>query len=300
MDRFESMSTFVAVVEAGGFSAASRKLGTPLATVSRKVVELEEALGAQLLVRSSRGVTLTNIGLEYFENCRRLLEDLGEIERTASGAFSQPKGLLVVSAPLALGRLHLAPVAIAFLVAFPDIDIELRLSDRYVDLHEDGVDVALRVGTLADSSMIAARAGNLRRVVCASPGYLARSAAPTHPRDLAEHACITLLALESANLWTFRDGNRLERFPVRSRLAVTTAEAAADAAVANLGLTRLFCYQVADAIADGRLQLLLKSFEPEPVPVQFVYLPGPRVPQKLRAFVDFALPRLKERLVFNA
>lgn len=293
------MSAFVAVVGAGGFSAASRALGIPLATVSRKVADLEEALGVQLLVRTNRSVTLTDIGREYFENTRRLLDDLAEIERSASGAYSEPKGLLVVSAPVALGRLHLSPILTDFLRAYTEIDVELRLSDRYVDLHEDRIDVALRVGQLADSSMISVRAGEVRRVVCASPVYLSENAEPSHPRDLTRHDCITMLPLEAPIEWTFRIGSRVEKVPVRSRLTVTTAETAADAAVAGLGITRLFCYQVATAISQKRLQLLLRAFESEPSPVQLVYPGARRMPQKLRAFIDFVLPRLKLSLVFR-
>jgi len=300
MDRFESMSAFVSVAEAGGFSAASRALGMPLATISRKVAELEEALGAQLLVRSNKSVSLTDIGREYFESSRRLLEDLAEIERGASGAYSTPKGLLVVSAPVALGRLHLSPILIDFLRAYPEIDVELRLSDRFADLFEERIDVALRVGALADSSMIAVRAGEVRRVVCASPAYLTRRSEPSHPRDLAGHDCITMVPLENAKEWSFKIGKRIERFSLHSRLTVTTAETAADAAVAGLGVTRLFCYQVASAIMEKRLQLLLRKFEAEPAPVQFVYPGGRRIPQKLRAFLDYVQPRLKSRLVFEA
>lgn len=299
MDRFESMSAFVAVVESGGFSAASRALGIPLATVSRKVGELEEALGAQLLVRSNRSVSLTDIGREYFENSRRLLDDLAEIERNASGAYSKPKGLLSVSAPVALGRLHLSPILVDFLQTYPEIDVELRLSDRYVDLFEDRIDVALRVGLLDDSSMIAVRAGEVRRVVCASPDYLAERTKPRHPADLAEHDCVTMIPLESPAEWTFLVGNKFEKVRVRSRMTVTTAEAARDSAVAGLGVTRLFCYQVSDAIMDKRLQLLLRKFEADPVPVQFVYPGGRRIPQKLRAFIDYVLPRLKSSLIFE-
>ncbi len=299
MDRFESMSAFVAVVEAGGFSAASRALGMPLATVSRKVAELEEALGAQLLVRSNRAVSLTDIGREYFENSRRLLEDLSEIEQSASGGYSEPKGLLTIAAPVAMGRLHLSPILIAFLQAYPEIDVELRLSDRYIDLFEDRVDVALRVGHLGDSSMVAVRAGEVRRVVCASPSYLDARSEPTHPSSLTDHDCVTMIPLEAAAEWTFSVGKSLEKFPIRSRMTVTTAEAACDAAAAGLGITRLFCYQVSEAIKHKRLRLLLRDFESDPVPVQFVYPGGRRIPQKLRAFIDFVLPRLKSTLVFD-
>ena len=298
MDRFEAMTVFVAVVENGGFSAASRAVGMPLATVSRKVAELERALGAQLLVRSNRAVTLTEIGQDYFESSRRLLDELAEIEQSATGAYSTPKGLLTVSAPVALGRLHLAPIVVEFLQSHPNIDVELRLSDRYADLLEDKIDVALRVGQLADSSMIAARVGEVRRVTCASPDYLSRAQRPKHPRDLVNCACISMLPLEAAREWSFTTGRGTQKFPVHSRLIVTTAEAACDAAVSGLGITRLFCYQVAEAIMNNRLELLLRDFEPAPVPVQLVYAGGRRIPQKLRAFLDFVPPLAKARLAF--
>ena len=299
MDRFESMSTFVAVVQHGGFSAASRSLRVPLATVSRKVAALEEALGIQLLVRTNRSVTLTDVGRDYYEGTRRVLEDVAEIERSVSGAYGEPRGRLVVSAPVALGRLHLSPILIEFLRIYPGIDIELRLADSYVDLFEERIDIALRVGQLADSSMTAVRIGEIHRITCASPTYLAKVGVPTHPRDLIEHDCITMVPLESSSRWTFRLGKKIEKFPTRERLSVTTSETAADAAIAGVGVARLFCYQIASAVADRRVELLLREFEPEPVPVQLVYLTSRRMAQKLRAFIDFVQPRLKSRLVFQ-
>jgi len=300
VDRFESMSLFVAVVSHGGFSAASRALGVPLATVSRKVAALEEQLGVQLLIRTNRSVSLTDVGREYFESLRRVLEDLEDIERSAAGAYSEPKGRLVVSAPVALGRLHLSPIVIDFLRSYPAIDVELRLSDTYADLFEERIDVAVRVGQLADSTMTALKISDIRRVTCASPGYLAKAGRPTHPRELADHDCVTVLPLESPTGWMYRVGKRLETFPPRTRLAVTTTETAADAVSAGLGITRLLCYQIAHATADKRVELILRDFEPNPIPVQFVYLSGRRIAQKVRAFLDFVLPRLKTRLVFPA
>jgi DNA-binding transcriptional LysR family regulator len=299
MGRFESMSAFVAVVEAGGFSAASRKLGMPLATISRKVSELEEQLRAQLLVRSTRKVALTETGTQYFETCRRLLEDLAEAERQASGEYSAPKGGLTVSAPVVFGRLYLAPIVIAFLKAYPDVDVELRLSDAIVNLIEEHTDIALRIGQLPDSGLMAVRAGQIRHVVCASPRYLAERGIPQHPRDLCAHDCITFTVLHSPTEWTFARGKTIDRIPVRSRLAVSTAEAAADAAVAGVGITRLLCYQVSKAITEGSLTLLLRDFEPAPLPVHLVHSSGRLIPKKLRAFLDFVLPRLKASLVFE-
>jgi DNA-binding transcriptional LysR family regulator len=299
MDRLESMSAFVAVVEAGGFSAAARRLGIPLATVSRKVSELEEHLRVQLLTRTTRSVALTEIGQQHFETCRKLLDELSEAERLASGEYRAPRGDLVVSAPIVLGRLYLTPIIAEFLAAYPDVDIELRLADSQVNLADEGVDIALRVGQLPDSSLKALRLGEIRYVVCASPSYLAAHAAPETPADLTTHDCITYTGLEALREWSFRSGQKVTRVPVRSRLAVSTAEAAADAAVAGLGVTRLLCYQVSRHLSDARLQLLLRDYEPERMPVHLVYQGARLMPQKLKAFIDFVAPRLKPKLVFN-
>ena len=299
MDRLEAMSAFVAVVDAGGFSAAARRLGTPLTTVSRKVADLENHLRARLLTRTTRKVTLTDTGQVFFQRCRRLLDELGESERLASGEYQAPRGGLSVSAPLALGRLHLGPVISEFLAAYPEIDIDLRLSDRITNIVEDGIDVAVRVGELPDSSLKALKVGSIRHVVCASPAYLDRRGTPSKPSDLVSHHCVTFTGLEGAKEWTFRTGRKVERLAVRSRLAVNTAEAAADAASAGAGITRLLCYQVSEAVLDGRLKLLLRKFEPTPLPVSLVSPDARLMPQKLKAFMDFVGPRLKARLIFN-
>jgi DNA-binding transcriptional LysR family regulator len=299
MDRLEAMTAFVAVVEAGGFSAAARRLGAPLTTVSRKVAELEDHLSIRLLTRTTRKVTLTDAGHLYFQRCRRLLDDLEQSERLASGEYQAPRGSLIVSAPLALGRLHLTPIIAEFLAAYPEIDVDLRLSDKFADLVESGVDVALRVGHLRDSSLKALKVGSIRHVICASPGYLARHGAPAQPLDLGAHHCVTFTGLEGAREWIFRSGRKIERLRVRSRLAVNTAEAAADAATADVGVTRLLCYQVSRAVLDGRLKLLLRKSEPPPLPVSLVSVEVKLAPQKLRAFMDFVAPRLKARLIFD-
>jgi DNA-binding transcriptional LysR family regulator len=299
MDRLEAMSAFVAVVEAGGFSAAARRLGTPLTTVSRKVADLEDHLRVRLLTRTTRRVTLTDTGQIFFQRCRRLLDELGESERLASGEYQAPRGGLTVSAPLALGRLHLAPVVSEFLSVYPEIDVDLRLGDKFADMVQDGVDVAVRVGQLPDSSLKALRVGSIRHVICASPGYLARHGTPATPSDLSAHHCVTFTGLEGAKEWTFRSGRKIDRLTVRSRLAVNTAEAAADAATAGVGITRLLCYQVSNSVLDGGLKLLLRKFEPAPLPVSLVSPDAKLVPQKLKAFIDFVGPRLKARLIFD-
>jgi DNA-binding transcriptional LysR family regulator len=296
MDRLESMSILVAAVEAGSLSAAARRLGTPLATVSRKVSELEGHLKARLLNRTSRRLTLTDAGQSYVAACRRILEQVDEAERAASGEFSAPRGELIVTAPIVFGRLHVLPVATEFLAAYPEIKLRLALADRVVNLMEDHVDAALRIGALPDSSLMATRIGVIRRVVCASPAYFAARGVPKTLADLAAHDCIGFDVLTTAEAWTFKQGRSEISVPISARLTVTTAEAVVDAAISGVGIARVLSYQAAQALRDGRLALALVDFEPEPWPVHLVYTGGRMLPLKLRAFLDFAAPRLKARL----
>jgi DNA-binding transcriptional LysR family regulator len=296
MDRLESMATLLAAVAAGSLSGASRKLGMPLATVSRKVSELETHLRVRLLNRSSRRLTLTDAGRSYVAACKRILEDIGVAERAAAGEYSAPRGELIMTAPIVFGRLHVLPVVIAFLEAYPEIDVRLALADRVINLLEDHVDVALRIGELPDSSLVATRVGAIRRVVCASPRYFAERGTPKIPGDLAGHDCITFGGLTSAQEWIFTVGKSAKPVAVHSRLVVNTAEAAVDAAVASIGITRVLSYQAAAALRAGALTLALRAFEPAPSPVSLVHAGQPLLPLKLRAFLDFATPRLKARI----
>lgn len=296
MDRLEAMSLFVAAAESGSLSAAARHLGTPLATVSRKVSELERHLKTRLLNRSTRRLTLTDAGHAYLAACRRILEDVGDAERTAGGEYSTPTGELIITAPIVFGRLHVLPVVTAFLAAYPQVDIRLTLGDRIVQLAEDHIDLAIRIGRLPDSRMVATRVGSIRHVVCASPAYLAGHGAPKTPKDLETHSCITFEGLGSFATWTFAADKADIPVPVRSRLRVNTAEAAIDAATAGVGMTRVLSYQIVAAVRSGALQPVLEDFEPEPWPVNLVHAGQGRLPVKLRAFLDFAGPRLRERL----
>lgn len=300
MDRFEAMTAFRAVVEAGSFTAASRRLSVPLATVSRRVSELEAVLSVRLLNRTTRHVAPTDVGRQFFEASRRILDDLGEAERTAAGESSDPRGELVVTAPIVFGRLHLVPVIATFLARFPAIDVTLLLNDRPISLIDDNVDLALRIGELGDSSLVAARVGTVRTLVCAAPGYLARRGTPTHPTDLARHDCIAFTGLAGSREWPFQIGRKRQMIAIHARLVATTAEAAIDAAIAGVGITRILSYQVAAAIKRHRLRPLLRDFEFEPVPVHLAHLSGRLIPAKLRAFLDFATPRLRSRLQSGA
>jgi len=296
MDRLEAMSLFVAAVEAGSLSAAARRFGIPLATVSRKVSDLECHLNTRLLNRSTRRLTPTDAGEAYLAACRRILDDVGEAERAAAGEYSAPTGELAITAPVVFGRLHVLPVVTGFLSAYPDVDIRLTLADRITQLVEDHFDLALRIGQLPDSSLVAIGVGSIRRVVCASPAYLAEHGTPTIPEGLGTHDCITFEGLSSAAPWSFAKGKTDVTVQVRSRLQVNTAEAAVDAAIAGVGLTKVLSYQVDAAVRSGMLRIVLQEFEPEPWPVSLVHAGHGLLPVKLRAFLDFAAPRLKERL----
>jgi DNA-binding transcriptional LysR family regulator len=297
MDRLEAMSLLVAAVETGSLSAAGRKLGAPLPTVSRKISELEAHLGTRLLTRSTRSLSLTDAGEAYVAACRRILEQVGEAERAAAGEYRTPKGDLVVTAPLVFGRLHVLPVVIDFLAAFPDIDVRLSLSDRNVHLIDDHIDLAVRIGPLADSALIATNVGSERRIACGSPAFFARHGTPKTPADLSALPVISFDAFTPAMTWTFAaPGAKTEHsVPIHARLSVNTAEAAVDAAIAGIGVTRVLFYQAARAIAAGTLRPILTEFESAPTPVNLVHAGQGLLPQKTRAFLDFAAPRIRAR-----
>ena len=302
MDRIEAMSILVAAVETGSFSAAARKLGASLPTVSRKVAELEAHLNARLLIRSTRKLTLTDAGDAYVAACRRILEQLDEAERAASGEYSTPKGDLVITAPVVFGRLHVLPVVTAFLAAYPEINVRLALSDRNVHLIDDHMDVAVRIGALPDSGLVAARVGAVRHIVCGSPAFFAAYGVPTQPVDLRAMPCVSFDGIAPATSWSFADRGSGVPQPVAisPRLSVNTAEAAIDAAIAGLGLTRVLSYQAAAAVAAGKLNIVLADFEPEPLPIHLVHARQGMAPLKLRAFLDFAGSRIRERVAASA
>lgn len=298
MDRLEAMTILLRVIDRGSFSAASRELGVPLATVSRKVNELESHLGTRLLIRTTRKVALTDAGATYAASARRILEEIDETERVAVGEFHTPRGELMLTAPVLFGRLHILPVVADFLAAYPEINIRLLLSDRNLHLVDDHVDIAVRIGSLPDSSMVATRIGAMRTVVCVSPKLLAGHGTPTKPDDLAVLPCVNFEFMSPASAWPFRpkDTNGGIDVPIRPRLSVSTAEAAVWAAVQGVGLTRVLHYQCADALRDGTLRIILADFEVEPLPVHLMHAGRGALPSKMRVFLDFAAGRPRERL----
>jgi len=296
VDRLESMSILIAVVDAGSLSAAARQLDMPLATVSRKVGELEAHLNTRLLHRTTRQLSLTEAGASYVAACRRILEEVGEAERTATGEYAAPKGELVVTAPVVFGRLHIVPVVAEFLAHYPQIGVSLTLTDRVAHLMEEQIDVALRIGNLPDSSLMATRVGTVRLVTCGSPAYLKARGVPSRPRDLDGHDCITFEVLESKRAWVFGTGKSELSVPIHSRFAVNTAEAAIDAAKLGVGLIRVLSYQAADALRAQSLRVVLDDYESVPLPVSLVHKGQTPLPLKLRAFLDFVAPRLRSRI----
>ncbi len=297
MDHLTAMRVFVAVVDAQGFSAASRVLSMPLPTVSRKIAELESHLGTQLLIRSTRKVTVTDSGQRYYEEVRQILDDIGEAERQVSGEYQTPKGRLTVTAPTLFGRLHVLPIVIDFMKAHREIDIQLFLTNNVVDLLEEHINLGVRIGTLSNSSMIAFEAGSVRQIVCASPSYFSQHARPLSPSDLAGHQCVTFPSAGTPAEWAFKmPSGKIQHFPVQTRLMINSREGNVHSALQDAGLVQLYSYQAAPHVAEGTLEIVLERYEVNPPPVSIIYPQGRRVPQKMRAFVDFAMPRLRECL----
>jgi DNA-binding transcriptional LysR family regulator len=300
MDRLEGMAILLAAVEAGSLSAASRQLSLPLATVSRRVSELEEHLKIKLLLRGGRKLTLTDSGRNYVASCRRIMEDIAEAERSAAGEYLSPRGELTISVSQIMGRVHVMPVVEEFLRAYPDIRMRVLLNDRRVDLVEEDVDLALRVYELADSSMIAVRVGMFRRVLCASPAYLKARGVPSHPTDLQSHDCVAydraIIPGTGGSRWEFGSKETLVIVPISYRLLVNSVEGAASAAVAGAGIVRMPSYLASHFVKSSLLVTLLEEYEPPLLPANLVYPSQRKVPLKLRAFVDFSLPRLRKRI----
>jgi DNA-binding transcriptional LysR family regulator len=296
VDRLDAMRLFVATADAGSLSGAARRLKVPLPTISRKLAMLEQHLGAQLVTRTTRRFVLTEPGRRYLDSCRRILAEIDEAEQIAAGEHEVPRGRLFVTAPIVFGRLHVLPIALAFLKAYPEVDLRLSLVDRISDLIEEGIDIAVRIGHLTDSSLIAARVGAVRLVTCAAPAYLEDNGTPRTPADLVRHICVASANLSAPDRWSYLVDGQEQHAVIRSRLTVTTAEAAVDAAISGLGITRVLSYQAAAAVKASRLTLMLRPFEPPEIPVSLVHAEARLTPPKVRAFLDFVAPRLRRRL----
>ncbi len=286
MDRIDAMQAFVAVADLQGFAPAARKLRLSPSAVTRLIAALEERLGARLLQRTTRSVTLTDAGTRYLERARRILADVEEAEHAAEGERTRPSGRLVVSAPVGFGRLHVSPVMAAYLQRYPDVSAELRLEDRMVNLVEDGIDLAVRIGFLADSSLVARHVGEMRRIVVASTDYLRHRGEPKTPADIVGHQTIQFGASTVTCEWRFVERSREFRLNVAPRFSSNGADAAIHYAEQGGGLTRVLAYQAADAIRRGRLKIVLEKFEQPALPIHIVYPTSRLLSAKVRAFVD--------------
>jgi DNA-binding transcriptional LysR family regulator len=291
MDRLDAMRVFLAVIDAGSLSAGSRKLKAPLPSVSRKMAELERHLGTNLLIRTSRNIQLTDAGRDYAEAARRIVADLEIAERRASGEYQTPRGELTVTMSVEFGTRRVLPIVLDFMEAYPEVTLRLVTADRMIHLIDEQVDVAIRLGPLADSALYAVRAGQYRMLTCASPRYLERRGTPAHPEDLAGHDGI--LFGNPAVFWTYHiEGEPFVATP-RTRLSISTAASNLAAALAGIGVARVFDFQLADEFGSGALVPILSNYDGAPRPVHIVYPRQGLLPLKVRAFIDFAAPRLR-------
>lgn len=295
MDKLRAMEAFVHIVEKGSLTAAAEALGTSPPSAVRALAALERALGARLLNRTTRRIALTDEGRAYYDRARRILADVADAEAAASAKQAVPQGRLAIGAPVMFGRLHAAPLVAEFVDRHPGIKVELLLMDRVVNLVEEGLDATLRIGALADSTLVALEVGRTRRVVCASPACLKRHGVPRVPADLARRPCIRFTGLVSGE-WEFKVGGKPVRVRVDGPIATNQVDAAIDACVQGLGYGMFLCYQVGAHQRAGRLRYVLEAYEPEPNPVSLVYPQARLVSARLRAFIDWIVPRLRARL----
>jgi len=290
MDRLDELAVFVAVLESGSLAGAARRLRRSPAAVTRTLAALEARIGARLIERTTRKLAVTEAGRRLADEARAVLAAYdAAMAREEAGPL---RGMLRISAPLVFGRRHVAPVLAAFLDAHPQVSAELVLNDRNLDMVDAGLDVALRIGALSDSSVVARRVGEVRRVVAAAPAYLARRGTPERPADLAEHDIIFSSTQPGPTEWRFEGPRGAQTVRLRPRLMINAVEPVVEAAVSGRGVTRVFSYQLADELADGRLVRLLAAHEPAPIPVQLVTVSARLMPPRVRAFLDFAAAEL--------
>jgi DNA-binding transcriptional LysR family regulator len=286
MDRIDAMQAFVAVADLEGFAPAARKLGLSPSAITRLIAALEERLGARLLQRTTRQVTLTDAGSRYLERARRILADVEEAEDAVESERTRPEGRLVISAPFGFGRLHVSPVVTAYLKRYPDVGVDLRLSDRRINLVEDGVDLAVRLGHLPDSTLVARHVGQMRRIVVASAGYLKLRGEPKRPADLTAHDTIQFGAMTATPDWRFMEDGQEIRITPTPRFTSNSSDAAIQYAEQDGGLTRVMAYQAAESLKARRLRIVLAEFEQPPVPIHVVYPTSRLLSAKVRTFID--------------
>lgn len=295
MDRFTELQVYVAVAEAESFAAGARKLGISPPMATRAVADLETRLGIKLLNRTTRFVRATDAGNRYLEDARRLLAGLAEADEAAAGINGEPSGLLGITAPVLFGKAYVLPGVLDYLNRYPRMEVNALFLDRVVNLLEEGLDVGIRIGELADSSLNAVAVGTVMRVICAAPEYIARAGAPQKPADLLDHSIILANGLNASPEWKFAEGS----VKLRPRLGFATNDAALEAALAGFGITRLLSYQVAPYLADGRLVPLLVEEHQKRLPIHILYREGRYASAKIRTFVDLMAARLRADSALN-
>jgi DNA-binding transcriptional LysR family regulator len=295
-DRLDALTIFIAVAEQQSFAEAARRLSRSPASVTRAVTALEERLQTRLLNRTTRSVALTDAGARYLENCRRLLATYDELEAVNLGERTRPRGWINITAPVMFGRLHVLPLVQAFLGEYPQVDVRLLLLDRVVSLVDEGLDLGVRIGQLPDSSLRAVLVGQVRRVICAAPQYIARYGVPATPRDLGNHCVVACTAVTPIpDRWPFHGPSGVTSVAVTPRLVVNTTAAAVDAALDGFGLACILSYQAEPHIAAGLLQTVLVEYGPPPAPIHIVHPEGRHLPAKVRLFLDHATEALRAK-----
>ena len=293
MDQIHLMKVFVAVGELESFAAAARRLDISPAAVTRAVSALEDMLGVKLLLRTTRSVRLTQAGGRYLEDTRHILASISEANEAAAGINATPKGELAVTAPILFGKKFVMPSIVRYLQQYPEVDVSAYFLDRIVNMVEEGMDVAVRIGPLPDSGLKALRVGRVRRMLCASPEYLARQGVPQHPSDLPAHAVIATTNLSPRAGWRFGVTDEPTMVRIKPRLTVTSNDGAIAAAVGGLGIARLLSYQVVDEIASGQLQVILADYEEAPWPIHVLHRESKHGSAKVRMFVDMLAHELR-------
>ncbi len=293
MDKFNLITIFVAVVECNGFAGAARKLGISPPAVTRAINELENQLGVRLLTRTTRVVRVTEAGARYAEDCRRIIAELVDADESAGGSHAAPRGHLIVTAPMLFGAKFVTPIVAEYLLRHPEVSASCLFLDRVVNMMEEGVDVAVRIGHLPDSSMQAIRVGQVRHVICASPDYLKRHGIPQSPVELSKHTLVTASGLTRSPEWRLMQNGSMRTVKVNARLTTSTNDSAVNAAISGFGLTRLLSYQVAEHLRNGELKTVLSDYEPEMLPIHVVHREGKHASRKARTFIDLAVERLR-------
>ena len=299
MDQLHLIGVFVAVVDTSGFAGAARKLNISPPAVTRAINELERHLGVRLLTRTTRVVRVTEAGARYAEDCRRILAELAEADRSATGMHGSPQGRLTLTAPVLFGARFVTPIVTEYLQNYPGVTAACWFLDRLVNMMDEGVDVAVRIGELPDSSLQAIRVGTVRRVICAAPAYLEQHGIPQTPDDLARLCIISASAVTPTADWRLEERGAPRIVKVQPRMITTTNDSALAAAVSGFGVTRLLSYQVADQLRDGLLQTVLTGFEPAALPVSLLHREGRHASPKARAFLDLAIERLRANSALN-